>query len=183
MKLKVGDKVRVLDGSKIPTTSEDALVWNEEMQNDVGKIGIVKKVDFDNTSYVVFGDSRFIDGWWLENDWLELVEEEYTGCGDCKYMKLTSEEYPCSNCCHNYMNYYEKMPADDGCREIKWISCKERLPENGGSYLVTMGYTEKRIGLLPYWNGWNRTKDDNSVHKLDDDYITAWAECPKVYKG
>ncbi|MEK7107330.1 MAG: hypothetical protein AAB899_04045 [Patescibacteria group bacterium] len=37
-------------------------------------------------------------------------------------------------------------------RASPWVDCKDRLPKDGE--LVVVGYNDKSIGLLGYWDGW-----------------------------
>lgn len=78
---------------------------------------------------------------------------------------------------------------------VKWISCKERLPEANGRYLVTRGLNAcgalwNRVYVANYsdlmgiksekiwWQG-NVGKSD--FERLDD--VTAWMPLPECYKG
>lgn len=72
----------------------------------------------------------------------------------------------------------------------EWISCKERLPEKSGIYLVTICYPEfdnavhvQTISWSSFYQQWNNF--DTSVRN-DDEYdaewkriITHWMELPE----
>lgn len=74
--------------------------------------------------------------------------------------------------------------------QIRWISCTERLPEDGDTYLVTIEYNGKVIGvdaasyspvegyIDKHWDTFNDWKEDE-----DSCYhVTAWMPLPKPYE-
>lgn len=81
-------------------------------------------------------------------------------------------------------------PAD------QWIPCSERLPEEDGSYLCTYG--KYHMGVYRFSNDLYSIDDydftdykgvrgfyvyDSEWGYSEVDYITAWTELPKAYKG
>lgn len=70
----------------------------------------------------------------------------------------------------------------------EWIKCSDRLPEEGGEYLVVV---EEKAGLVSknryvdaasnygdyiddYWNTWNDWKEGQEVH------VTHWMPLPEL---
>ena len=63
--------------------------------------------------------------------------------------------------------------------EPEWIPCSERLPEEMGTYLVTLEYKEHGIGVTTLWFhgpsiGWDLRVADT---------VTAWMPLPEAYRG
>ena len=92
----------------------------------------------------------------------------------------------------------EQFGTDTNVRSNSWIPCSERLPENGGYYLVTYHewsdgnflpkYDDKYVRRLHYqisdhFVGWNYPKNvddraENDCHKE----VIAWQPLPEPYK-
>ena len=82
--------------------------------------------------------------------------------------------------------------------ESHWISCKERLPEEDGDYLVTFeeGYAEDYgldlVGIAPYevdCEGFGIWQEEFDIHTLGslgsewvDIHVIAWQPLPKRYR-
>ena len=82
--------------------------------------------------------------------------------------------------------------------EPHWISCKERLPEEDGDYLVTFeeGYAEDYgldlVGIAPYevdCEGFGIWQEEFDIHTLGslgsewvDIHVIAWQPLPKRYR-
>ena len=74
---KEGDKVRVIDGSIIPS---DALNWMKRMNKLVGKTVTLEAVDNnDNTVQLKYEetDDGIIPSFWMDMKWIEPIEEEH----------------------------------------------------------------------------------------------------------
>lgn len=83
-------------------------------------------------------------------------------------------------------------------RESNWISCKERLPEEDGDYLVTFeeGYAEDYgldlVGIAPYevdcegFGIWQEEFDPHTLGSLGSEWVDinviAWQPLPEPYK-
>ena len=92
----------------------------------------------------------------------------------------------------------EKFTADIEAIEIaietlkksEWIPCSERLPEDGDTYLVTIEYNGKVIGVdaasySPFYGYIDKHWDTFEDWKEDDDtcyHVTAWMPLPEEYK-
>ena len=63
-------------------------------------------------------------------------------------------------------------------QEPKWIPCSEKLPEETGTYLVTLEYKEHGTGITTLWFhgsiGWDLRVAD---------VVTAWMPLPEPYKA
>lgn len=93
----------------------------------------------------------------------------------------------------------EQFGTDTNVGSNSWIPCSERLPENGGYYLVTYHewsdgnflpkYDDTYVRRLHYqisdhFVGWNYPKNvddraENDCHKE----VIAWQPLPEVYKN
>jgi len=75
--------------------------------------------------------------------------------------------------------------------QTRWIPCKERLPEDGDTYLVTIEYKGEVIGvdaasyspvegyIDKHWDTFNDWKeDDDSCY-----HVTAWMPLPEGYNA
>ena len=68
----------------------------------------------------------------------------------------------------------------------EWISCKERLPEAGGTYLTVDMDTEfPYVRTLDYsakWHGWNciESVDDEQEAKKWEMNVTHWMAIPDL---
>lgn len=83
-------------------------------------------------------------------------------------------------------------------RESNWISCKERLPEEDGDYLVTFeeGYAEDYgldlVGIAPHevdcegFGIWQEEFDPHTLGSLGSEWVDinviAWQPLPEPYK-
>ena len=67
----------------------------------------------------------------------------------------------------------DNVPAAD---VPKWIPVTERLPENGGSYLV-FSSKSKTVFTAHYWKG------DRWSNRANGQFITHWMPLPKPPKG
>ena len=160
MKFKKGDKI------VITQAGGHTGIWSKE----VGKKATVKKIDSDDATYLIeVCDNRNM--WWVKEANIELA---YDGCENCIHFPEL-----CERCCHGYTDMYEPKPHDDGKREMQWILCSDRLPEEGRYYFVSTRYNETRV--LPYWNGWNRTEGDDGSQEIKD-YVIAWMPFPEHYE-
>lgn len=71
----------------------------------------------------------------------------------------------------------------------EWISCKERLPEKSGMYLVTVRYAEfgfahvQTLGwsvLHRQWNNFdNSDRNDDEIDAEWNRIVTHWMELPE----
>lgn len=67
---------------------------------------------------------------------------------------------------------------------IKWISVKDRLPEPGLRVLTWnhKGWRRYKLGIHNYERDYSATKCDwwigDQNHRVDDGYVTHWAELP-----
>lgn len=72
----------------------------------------------------------------------------------------------------------------------RWIPCTERLPKDGDTYLVTIEYNGKVIGVdaasyNPFYGYIDKHWDTFEDWKEDDDtcyHVTAWMPLPEEYK-
>lgn len=85
---------------------------------------------------------------------------------------------------NDYINYhfnfhdFKKEEIEEVIMMNKWTTCKERLPEKDGMYLVT--YRNGVVGIdkfIPYINDWANCMKNWRLH------VIAWMELPKPYKG
>ena len=72
------------------------------------------------------------------------------------------------------------------CTEQQWIPCSERLPEEDGFYLVSVGSPYKTVRVYEYkpCEGW----ENENLWKADGTYcfnwfVEAWMPLPKPWKG
>lgn len=68
----------------------------------------VKVVVHDNNQY--YGRCVEISGFAQEPVVVEnaIAEDEFIACDYCKYSGLLEHEYPCSQCKHNALDYFER---------------------------------------------------------------------------
>lgn len=80
--------------------------------------------------------------------------------------------------------------AIEALKKSEWISCSERLPEDGDTYLVTIEYNGEVIGVdaasySPFYGYIDKHWDTFEDWKEDDDtcyHVTAWMPLPEEYK-
>lgn len=75
-------------------------------------------------------------------------------------------------------NQYEKGFKDGAEQKARWIPCSERLPEEIGTYLVTLEYKEHGIGVTTLWYHGRQIGWDLRVA----DVVIAWQPLPEPYK-
>ena len=63
-------------------------------------------------------------------------------------------------------------------QKAKWIPCSERLPEEIGTYLVTLEYKEHGTGVTILWYHGKQFGWDLRVA----DVVLAWMPCTEPYK-
>lgn len=92
-------------------------------------------------------------------------------------------------------NYYEIIKHDVQCGsdylpfkliangtplpKYGWIPCSERLPEEIGTYLVTLDYEEHGTGITAVWYHGKQIGWDLSFA----DVVIAWQPLPEPYKA
>lgn len=71
-------------------------------------------------------------------------------------------------------------------KQGEWIPCSERLPEEGGFYLVTFKtYGNGRGVIEKFYRKTENLWTDDGVHRgffLNPDEVTAWMPLPEPYK-
>lgn len=165
MKFKKGDKVVM--------SKAGGYIWNGAMDSDLGKMATVTHVDSCDETYLITVHDNG-NSWWVKEENIELAKNHEV-CENCRH--IATADF-CEECCHNYTDRFESKPIDDGKREMQWILCSEKLPEESGYYLVSTKYNETKV--FPYWQGWNRTEGDDGNMEIKD-YVVAWMPFPEHY--
>ena len=88
------------------------------------------------------------------------IQQELMEKAKPDFIKLCTDQKPCSS-------------------EDKWIPCSERMPEEMGTYLVTLEYKEHGTGVTTLWYhgkqfGWDLRAAD---------VVIAWQPLPEPYKA
>lgn len=138
MKFKVGDRVRILDGSEIEGY---AGCWVTEMEKFVGKVGVIKQVNTypftDKESYTLHGFDRFtFDGRGLKRAPRRIIIEEKNGKVTARLGKVRAT--------------VESESLEDGAKdalvELSKKQCKFKVGD------VVEGISEKRYCVTK--KGW-----------------------------
>lgn len=92
------------------------------------------------------------------------------------------------------MTFEELEKANDKMNEVfaevvwlklmvnaKWIPCKERLPEKDRFCRVLYCGSTGVIGECMYWNGFNRSPNDDGSYEFKD--VVAWMPLPEPYRS
>lgn len=116
----------------------------------------VLEIDGERTNELLEVDSYY-DGWIWLNDWWE---------GEPEIALI--DFFPVSEAC----NPKNVVP-------FKWTPCSERLPEETGTYLVTINYHGNTYVSMDNFSpsGWELTGWTGLATRL------AWAKVPEPYKG
>jgi len=165
MKFKTGDKVVL--------SKAGGDVWNHSMDRDLGKMATITHMDdYDETYLITVHDNG--NQWWVKEENIRLARNHEV-CAHCKYI-MTAEF--CEECCHNYTSKFKPEPIDDGKREMQWILCSDRMPDENGDYLITNKF-KGEVMIMGYHGGWNRMSDGDARFEVDKDFVVAWMPVPE----
>ena len=178
----MGEVVKIKDGREMES-------WSTIYNDLVGRRAMISMYDESTNSYYIEMLSKdcslkhlWVNELWLESGFeKENKDDEFKGCHTCKYVDYEGTEEPCVGCCHNYYDYYKKVPNDNGVREMQWILTDEAMPEDGTECLITTPSHDVRV--YNYWHGWNRTEGDDGRYRISEKGVIAWMYLPEAYKG
>lgn len=85
MRFKVGDKVKILDGRKMPSD----IIWVDSMNKNIGKVGEVSHVE-EGWGYTVFSDRT---NFWYDERWLAPAHDKAKKQNDGVRTALMSSVY------------------------------------------------------------------------------------------
>lgn len=119
---------------------------------------------------------------------------EQQPCEDCISRKLLSdnicEGISCNECSFNEIDgesgcllqkRFDELPSVTPKAEQKWIPCEERLPEEGGDYLVTTKWEGSYSGDT--YIETNMAVYREKLEEWDCKDVIAWMPLPKPYKA
>lgn len=115
-------------------------------------------------------------------------------CEDCVSRKLLSdnicEGISCNECSFNEIDgesgcllqkRFDELPSVTPKAEQKWIPCEERLPEEGGDYLVTTKWEGSYSGDT--YIETNMAVYREKLEEWDCKDVIAWMPLPEPYKA